>query len=83
MIGAASKFAIGCELQPDALLQGHRRRYGVVLCLGERRLVDGVAAEFCPKIEKALRTQQTADVLGAERRLGQCFLDCLFLIAQA
>jgi hypothetical protein len=76
VIGAAAKLAVGCELEPDALLQGEHILDCGVLRLRQRLAVDLAAAEFRPQIEQALRTKKTADVLGAERRLvrGQCLL---------
>ena len=69
VIGAAAEFAVGRELQADALLQRERILDGLVLGRGQRGLVDFAAGEFRALVEQRLRAQQAADVLGAERRL--------------
>ena len=69
VIGAAAEFAVGRELQSDALLQRERVLDGLVFGRGQRGLVDFAAREFRAQIEQRLGAEQAADVLGAERRL--------------
>src|SRR6266436_9535792 len=69
VIGAAAEFAVGRELQPDALLQRQRLLDRGVLGGGERLAADFAASEPATLVEQGLRTKQAADVFGSERRV--------------
>src|SRR5262249_61241253 len=68
VIGAAAEFAVGRELQPDALLQRQRLLDRGVLGGGERRAAEFAAREPATLVQEGLRTKQAADVFGSERR---------------
>jgi hypothetical protein len=69
VVGAATEFAVGRELEPRALLEPQRVLDGLVFGLGQLRPVDFAAREFCALIEQLARPQQATDVLGTEWRL--------------
>jgi hypothetical protein len=84
VVGAAAEFPVGREFEADTLLQRNRLLDGRILGRGERIGANLAASELAPLFEQRLRTQQAADVLGAERRLQlrqQWFL--LMLVFQA
>ena len=68
VVGAAAELAVGCELQPDALLQRQRLADRRILRLRQRLPVDLTGARTWRAGRAGRRTQQAADVLGAERR---------------
>ncbi len=65
--GAAAKFTVGDSFQPDVLLQAHDLANGRILCLAQLFRRDSAAAACLARLLQSLRTQQTADVIGAER----------------
>ena len=69
MIGAAAKFAVGRELQPDALLQRQRLLDRGGLGGRERLAAEFAARKRAALVKEGLRTKQTADVFGSERRV--------------
>ena len=69
VIGAAAEFAVGRELQPDALLQRQRLLDRGVLGGGERLAADFAASKPATLVKQGLRTKQAADVFGSERRV--------------
>ena len=69
MVGVAAEFAVGDDLQSDALLHGDGAADRGVLRRAE--LFGGRRArrEFTPDVEQFRRAEQAADVLGAEGRV--------------
>ena len=51
VVGAATEFAVGRELEPHALLEPQRVLDGFVFGLGQLRPVDFATREFCALIE--------------------------------
>jgi len=66
----APELAVGDAVQADVFLEPDDLRDGVVLD-GTQRLGRDLAARFSlARLEQALGSQETADVVGAERRMG-------------
>jgi len=68
VVGAATEFAVGRELEPHAALERQRVLDGFVFGLGQLRPVDFAAREFCTLIEQLARPQQATDMFGMEWR---------------
>src|SRR5262249_35714129 len=68
VVGAATEFAVGRELEPHALLESQRLLDGFVFGLGQLCPVDFAAREFCALIEQLAWPQQVANVLSMEWR---------------
>src|SRR6266567_897840 len=67
-IGAAPKLAVGNDLEPDLLLHAHRVADCRVLNAPERLIVDRARLVLLESTANRGRAQQTADMIGAERR---------------
>src|SRR5436309_3276649 len=71
-IGAAPKFPIGDNCKPDLFLQMDHVADALVLDLREMGVVDALGVVFLECLAQGRRTQQTADMVGTERRAGWC-----------
>ena len=67
-IGAPAEFAVGHNLKPDLLLQRDHVLDALVLHASKLILAHVPAAVPAEGLAQGLRPQQTADVVGAERR---------------
>jgi len=65
----APHFAVGRHLQPDRLLHAHRRAHGVVLDRAQLVGFETPVRVVGTRLQELRWAQQTADVVGAKRRL--------------
>ena len=66
VVGAPPEFAVGCELEPETRLQGDGFLDRTVLGPCKLLLINLAAVEFLTQRQQSRRTQQAADMLGAE-----------------
>src|SRR5204863_4232285 len=65
----AAEFAVGDAVKTQVLLELHDFADRVIFDVAQRGGRDRAALVSIARVEQALRTQETADVIGAERRL--------------
>ena len=68
-IRAAAEFAVGDDFQPDVFLQLDRAADRRVLFRNEALLVELAGMKSAKRLTERRRAQQTADDVGAERRV--------------
>ena len=66
-IGAATEFAVGHDLEADILLHLHDIADALILDLRKCSIVDALAHVIAEGLPQHRRTQQAADMVGAER----------------